>query len=160
MLQELTLAGNRITTIPPAIAKFTSLKRLQAAGNRITGFPDELTQLTELEVTTPQNPSGFPVFSWSPVLKRSLPLRTQEIWAHGNAIESLPENIGALTNLWRLSLAGNRLSKLPESMGQLESLKDLSLSGNQLQEVPAWIGNLSELPPLQNNCQTCIGARN
>ena len=49
-LQELTLAGNRITTLPAKVAQFKSLKRLQVAGNLIAALPPEITQLTKLEV--------------------------------------------------------------------------------------------------------------
>ena len=34
--------------------------------------------------------------------------RFQEVWFHGNLLEELPEQIGQLKNLERLSLSGNR----------------------------------------------------
>jgi Leucine-rich repeat (LRR) protein len=50
LLQELTLAGNRITELPSAISKLTDLQKLQVAGNLLTKLPDELGYLTNLEV--------------------------------------------------------------------------------------------------------------
>ena len=80
---------------------------------------------------------------------------------HGNLIEALPEDIGKLTKLWRLSLAGNRILRLPESLGNARELRELSLSGNLLSEVPAFIGNFGALrdrTPGMNECDQ--GSRN
>ena len=45
---------------------------------------------------------------------------------------SLPDSIGQLANLTRLSLEGNQLTSVPESIGQLTNLTTLSLEGNPL----------------------------
>ena len=50
-LQELSLAGNRLTTLPDAIGNLRSLQRLQMAGNLLTSLPDSICQLTDLEVS-------------------------------------------------------------------------------------------------------------
>ena len=51
VLQELSLAGNRLTTLPGAIGNLSSLQRLQMAGNLLTSLPDSICQLTDLEVS-------------------------------------------------------------------------------------------------------------
>ena len=68
----------------------------------------------------------------------------QEVWFHGNLLESLPEGIGNLEHLEKLSVSGNRLQKLPHSISNLLRLKELALAGNRLQELPSSIGSLSE----------------
>ena len=45
------MAGNRLTTLPDAIGKLSSLQRLQMAGNLLTSLPDTIGQLTDLEVS-------------------------------------------------------------------------------------------------------------
>ena len=69
---------------------------------------------------------------------------SQEVWFHGNLLEALPEDIGSLQNLEKLSISGNRLQKLPHSISKLVRLKELALAGNKLQELPSSIGSLSE----------------
>lgn len=51
LLQELSLAGNRLTTLPDAIGNLSSLQRLQMAGNLLTSLPDSICRLTDLEVS-------------------------------------------------------------------------------------------------------------
>ena len=45
---------------------------------------------------------------------------------NGNALEALPDGVGALTALTQLTLQSNRLTSLPEGLGNLQaSLTDL-----------------------------------
>ncbi|MFX0094916.1 MAG: leucine-rich repeat domain-containing protein [Candidatus Hodarchaeota archaeon] len=63
----------------------------------------------------------------------------------GNQLQSLPENIGCLRNLYTLNLGRNQLRSLPESLGQLHNLHTLHLSENLLKTVP---DTLDQLHPL------------
>eukprot|EP00913_Durusdinium_trenchii_P013478 g12658.t1 len=71
--------------------------------------------------------------------------------------EALPESIGSLSALQRLSLDFNRLRKLPEAFGQLRQCRqshrffceDLWLTGNQLQTLPDTFGGLTKLQQLR-----------
>jgi hypothetical protein len=49
--QELSLAGNCLTELPPSIGFLTQLKKLGLAGNRLTSLPEEIGNLTKLEVS-------------------------------------------------------------------------------------------------------------
>ena len=74
----------------------------------------------------------------------------QTLFLDFNSLLSLPESIGNLTSLQKLSLSFNRLDfknlrKLPESIGNLTSLKALHLNNNDLATLPESIGNLSSL---------------
>lgn len=50
MLQDLSLAGNQLTTLPANIGNLRYLKRLQLAGNLLESLPDSVCNLTALEV--------------------------------------------------------------------------------------------------------------
>jgi Leucine-rich repeat (LRR) protein/GTPase SAR1 family protein len=60
-------------------------------------------------------------------------------------LSKLPESLGQLTQLKRLSLYQNQLKELPESLCKLTQLMHLVLSGNQLKELPAWLCRLTQL---------------
>jgi internalin A len=65
-----------------------------------------------------------------------------------NQLESLPKEIGQLTNLQILSFDGNQLTELPKEITQLTNLRELHLGGNQLSELPKEIGQLTNLQTL------------
>ncbi|UCD01865.1 MAG: hypothetical protein JSV23_02265 [Promethearchaeota archaeon] len=60
----------------------------------------------------------------------------------------IPNSIGKLTYLKKLTLMRNRLQKIPESLGALNSLKELDLSYNNFYEIPQIIGGLNSLEKL------------
>ena len=70
--------------------------------------------------------------SWG-ALSESAYANTQDLSLAGNCLDSLPPQLGQLTNLKRLGLAGNRLRELPDTLGQLCQLEGLWLHGNLLQ---------------------------
>jgi hypothetical protein len=59
--------------------------------------------------------------------------------------ESLPKEIGQLTNLTSLVLSQNQLTILPKEIGQLTNLTSLNLEYNQLTILPKEIGQLTNL---------------
>ncbi|WP_107666955.1 leucine-rich repeat domain-containing protein, partial [Cyanothece sp. BG0011] len=58
-------------------------------------------------------------------------------------LNSLPPEIGQLTNLTSLNLSFNQLTDLPPEIGQLTNLTSLDLSFNQLTDLPPEIGQLT-----------------
>ncbi|UOB18384.1 leucine-rich repeat domain-containing protein [Abyssalbus ytuae] len=62
-------------------------------------------------------------------------------------LETIPPEIGQLTNLKSLSLSNNQLTfaGMPTEIGKLESLESLDLSANQLENIPAEILQLKSL---------------
>ena len=70
-----------------------------------------------------------------------------------NKIRSLPEAIGQLTMLTILNLNANELTSLPETISQLTMLKILKLNANRLSSLPETIDQLAHLQELdvQNN---------
>ena len=65
-----------------------------------------------------------------------------------NKIRSLPEAIGQLTMLTILNLNANELTSLPETISQLTMLEILKLNANQLSSLPETIDQLANLQEL------------
>jgi leucine-rich repeat protein SHOC2 len=65
-----------------------------------------------------------------------------------NYLTSIPESIGSLSNLSKLDISHNRLTSLPEDIGNLYYLTELNLNHNQLTNLPESMGNLYYLTKL------------
>ena len=63
----------------------------------------------------------------------------------GNQLNTLPSEIGQLTNLSSLDLDGNSFSNLPPEIGNLINLSYLDLSNNQFSVIPSEISQLSSI---------------
>ncbi|HIK07103.1 MAG TPA: leucine-rich repeat domain-containing protein [Trichormus sp. M33_DOE_039] len=63
----------------------------------------------------------------------------------GQGLETLPPEIGQLTNLRWLNLHSNQLSNLPPEIGQLLNLRSLDLRSNKLSSLPPEFGQLVNL---------------
>ena len=63
-------------------------------------------------------------------------------------LQTLPPEVGHLTNLYNLVLHGNRLRDIPDTVGRLSLLKFLDLSSNELDSLPSSLGLLRELQTL------------
>ena len=57
-------------------------------------------------------------------------------------IDALPDSIANLTNLEYLSLKETNVSSLPEDIGNLAKLKTLNISGTKISQLPSSIYNL------------------
>lgn len=66
-------------------------------------------------------------------------------------LESIPSEIGSLTNLEVLDLSNNKLVELPETLGQLTNLEKLYVDCNRLAHIPQTLGNLAKLETLSLN---------
>ena len=75
-------------------------------------------------------------------------------------LETLPPEIGRLTQLKSLNLSNNKLTEVPTAITQLSRLTELNLHNNQLPEVPTAIYELTQLTELNlsNNRLTEVSA--
>src|SRR5690606_11492518 len=108
-----------IAKLPPGIGNLSALESWQISGPALHSVARELSRLTSLHT-----------------------LRIE-----GNAqVEELPDEIGELANLTKLSAYHLGLTSVPASITKLAKLRELSLSGNTLTQL-AWI--LCALPNLR-----------
>jgi Leucine-rich repeat (LRR) protein len=94
-------------------------------------------------------PLEFGTQVWCGGHLRELYSGPSEYASFGYGLRRLPETLGDLRYLTRLSLNSNRLEELPSSIGELRQLEVLELYDNQLRELPASIGGLRALRTLQ-----------
>lgn len=160
-LHKLSLAGNRLSTIPPKLVtclpvlktldlsqcelhqvpdrwNLPQLKRLNLSHNRLTDFPEDtmLEGLTEL----------------------------QELNMYGNKVSDIivPQNPRLLSKLEVLNLGYNDLSYLPEDLDNIKSLRTLKVMHNLLEKIPMRVCDMdlksidvSSNPVIQPPIETC-----
>ena len=59
-----------------------------------------------------------------------------DLLAAENYLDTLPPQIGLLTNITRLRVTNNRLTSLPMELGNLCNMTELAVSDNELRELP------------------------
>ncbi len=67
----------------------------------------------------------------------------------GNAVSDLPANIAELTKLRIINATSNNLTSLPAGVWQLDSLRRLDLDSNQIDVLPEEVGQLEKLGTLR-----------
>lgn len=70
---------------------------------------------------------------------------------HNARLQSLPENIGTLTELRELNVSGNFITELPKSIGKLKNLTTLNLRNNEITTLPKSLSKLTNLKYLYLN---------
>jgi GTPase SAR1 family protein len=160
-LHKLSLAGNRLSTIPPKLVvclpvlktldlsqcelhqlperwNLPQLKRLNLSHNRLTDFPEE----TMLE--------GLP--------------ELHELNMYGNKVSVIivPHNPKLLSKLEILNLGYNDLAYLPEDLDHLKALRILKVMNNFLEKIPMRVCDMelktidvSSNPVIQPPIETC-----
>lgn len=142
---------------------------LTAADNRDSLYeltlPPEITalrNLQDLEIVHARLMGFETVYDRGTTLRRLLPCVPDEIGALTSLTrlslkncqcEKVTPKIGELTNLVLLSLDDNKITSLPAEVGRLVSLNVLTCNNNLLQELPETMGLLRELTDFeaQNN---------
>lgn len=154
----LLVANNRLTALPPCLARLENLRTLDAGHNRIVKVP-ELPQITDFLYLHDNRIRSLSFRSLGRLRYLNLgdnpldPLTDEialmssleELRLENSGLTSLPDAIGRLANLTELALRNNSLATLPESMRDLGRLTHLDLRGNGFRELPAF---LAELPRL------------
>jgi len=118
-IQTLSLAGQRLATLPAALAELPNLLELDLSRNpQLSQLPSQIGRLKNL----------------------------RKLIVMDAGLGSLPAEFGQLTQLEQLNLVGNgRLTSIPAEIGQLRSLQELNLGGCRITALPAAIGRLSQL---------------
>jgi GTPase SAR1 family protein/Leucine-rich repeat (LRR) protein len=160
-LHKLSLAGNRLSTIPPKLVtclpvlktldlsqcelhqvperwNLPQLKHLNLSHNRLTDFPEEMMLEGLLEL--------------------------QELSMYGNKVSDIivPQNPKLLAKLEILNLGYNDLSYLPEDLDNLKALRTLKVMHNLLEKIPMRVCDMelknidvSSNPVIQPPIETC-----
>jgi TonB family protein len=142
-IEELSLVGKSITTIPPDITKFRSLRFLDLENNLIQTLPPEIGMLNKLvKFFMPLNQlKELPVEIANLKALRVLGLAS-------NRFEEFPREVLALTKLTGLDLSGNKISNLPPAIGQMRDLQTLFLHDNNISTFPEEFYKLTQLKAL------------
>jgi hypothetical protein len=113
----LNLHSQKLKALPPEIAHFTGLSKLDISYNFLKELPEEIglfTKLTELRI-------------------------------NHNALKALPTSIGKLILMKNFQCSCNQLSEFPSGICKMVQLRSLNLSKNQIVMLPDDIGNLKAL---------------
>ncbi|MBW8039032.1 MAG: hypothetical protein FVQ85_03435 [Planctomycetes bacterium] len=73
----------------------------------------------------------------------------RELLLGDNQLRALPAEIGNLAKLERLEVSRNKLTELPRELGRLANLQELYVSDNHLTRIPAELGKLKKLRSLE-----------
>jgi len=152
-LRELYIAHNHLGKLPECLHRLTNLELLQALHTGITKIPDWIGNFPKLySLRIGEDPilkfpetisklplkelglggaSGHTKLNNLPVWIRSIQ-HLEELQLIDCNLSVLPDWIGDLTKLNKISLQNNKLHNIPSSIAQLEHLEELDLSDNPL----------------------------
>ena len=106
----------------------------------------------EEKITLTPNGRMLVVFSFDEELttipNEIIELDLNELRVGGQSIETIPPNIGEMTNLKVLDLSGNLFKSIPSEIGNCVNMLRLNLSRNDIYSLPESIKNLKKLKVL------------
>jgi len=111
--------ASKVKSIPPEIGNCISLKYINLGYNEITEIPYELGRL---------------------------PL--ESLGLGNNLIETIPESISNLKDIWFLSLSNNKLNTFPLEVLELDKVVNLWLEGNDIKTIPVELADNKKLVSL------------
>ncbi len=138
-LEVLDLSGNQLSSLPDNLADLTQLKILFCSNNLFTSVPTCLAACPKLEMI------GFRNNQITNLPENALPLQTRWLILTDNALTTLPDSFGQLSQLRKCALAGNQLASLPASMKGCQRLELLRISANRLTALPDELLTLPKL---------------
>nr|XP_013042429.2 leucine-rich repeat and death domain-containing protein 1 isoform X3 [Anser cygnoides] len=136
-LKELFLNHNNMDEFPFALR---SLETLELAGNKLKTLPDAMADMEKLKVFNIDS-NHFSIF---PRVLCYLP-NLVKLSICQNSIQSLPKDIKELKKLEEFSISNNKLIFLPVQFFQLTKLKELRADDNKLEFLSDKVENLREL---------------
>jgi hypothetical protein len=138
------LSGRRLKALPDWVGSLSRVRHLYLRDNQLLRLPESLRGLSHLHTVDLSRNTSLDLANVFTVLEGLPNLLTLD----DCEIASLPEELGRLKRLSKLSLKDNRLVSLPEFIGELESLTALNVGGNPLKTLPAGMGRLKNLTRL------------
>ncbi|MGI4762895.1 MAG: leucine-rich repeat-containing protein kinase family protein [Janthinobacterium lividum] len=132
-LEVLNLSGNRLSALPPDLARLHRLQVIFCSDNQFTAVPEVLGECRQLQMV------GFKANKIATLPAAALPPQLRWLILTDNELASLPPEIGRCPQLQKLMLAGNRLRHLPAELAQCTNLELLRIAANELAELPSWL---------------------
>lgn len=133
----------------PALQSLIYLKKLNLSGDGLYVFPEVITsKYLDLEVLFIAHNaiSSIPENFGNLTQLDTLIMYNNQ---DRKVLNSLPDSFGNLTKLRYLKLSGMGINKIPESFSNLTSLNFLDLEGNKINKLPDNFGNLKNLETLR-----------
>ena len=163
-LEQIKVAGNKLTEIPPEIGNLKKLMDLTIARNQIRELPRTLCQLANLrwmdvqhnllkqipdEIINNMKDLEELMMNNNEIIKLPQKLRNlQTLLANNNQITEFPDEI-ELFRLKYLNLSFNKLQKLSNfSFGRMKELMKLSVTDNEIEYLPDSVVTLNQLTQL------------
>lgn len=141
--KSISLSGNALPAIPPAILNFSELRGLSVSGNELTVLSPHISHMQNLRSLDVSHNAIAEVPATIGTLAKLESLNLGD-----NALRTLPNTIGNLSKLKQLKLSGNMLNDLPPQLAQCAALRELDLSRNHFEVIPPEVGALSKLRTL------------
>ncbi|MEV1065230.1 hypothetical protein [Streptomyces sp. NPDC050263] len=147
-LEELNLAGMRLTALPESIGRLSGLRVLDVSGNELEALPEQIGDLPRLEVLRAARltcPVPDAVARLSTL--RELDLSHHQPGEYDSTVP-FPLPVTRLSALRRLHLAHVFLETLPDDLLALTALEELDLRGSLSAVLPR-LPDLARLPRLR-----------
>lgn len=142
----LDLGNNHICNVPIKIGCLTSIQKLILNSNKLSDDSISWQGLTELKSLTYLSLNQNQLTNLPPSLGSLTSL--EQLHIAGNKLQSLPMEIGRLSQLEILKVNNNRITTVPPCIGDCSSLFEVDLSSNLLTELPETFGNLQNVKTL------------
>jgi len=132
VLKVLDLAENQLSDLPDTLAQLPLLEVLDVSGNALSSLAatSGCAKLVTLKASRNRLTTleDVDVASWAP--------RLETLVLDGNALEALPSEVGALSNLITLDVSNNRLVALPAGLGDLnvKKLQRVDVTDNPIKD--------------------------
>ncbi|CAM9464895.1 unnamed protein product [Lampetra fluviatilis] len=138
------IAGSLVRLPDDIFSNLCHLTHLELSCNRLISLPPTLRGLTSLSILFLANNCLQELPEWLGQLRSLTRLSVKD-----NDLCSVPpSSLEGLSALCCLDLSNNRLETLPEELGSLHCLEDLDLSRNSLASLPASLSGMNRLKSL------------
>ncbi len=133
-VKKLEIFEQDIFRLPPALFELKTLEELEIMTADLEGIPKGISQLKQLQrLTVCCGSSHHVVPGWRPKPKSEL------------CFDSLPEEIGELTELVSLNISYSGIRELPPELERLEKLRYLGVTNSLIEETPEFVSRMTWL---------------